>query len=136
MGLIKKTIGCDLKTKIEVWLNKTNLWIRCLNITNDLKLLVPNDTREIVIQAILYLLEGEESQELPEYIMFDFSLCDYCSQIYYYGCFDDALQLLNRADKHLFGINKCRIICRGSEHGLYDLKRINDEWCCIKKVIL
>lgn len=128
MGLIRRQMGVDLKTKIEDWLKKSNL---LLDITDDLKLRVPNSSREILIQVILYSIK--ESQELPEYIMFDFSWCDYCSHIYHYGCIDDALQLFNKADKHLLGINKCRIYCHESEPAIYDLERIDDEWCYVEK---
>lgn len=121
-------MGSDLKTKIEAWLKKSNL---LLDIRDDLKLSVPNSSREILIQVILYSIK--ESQELPEYIMFDFSQCDYCSHIYHYGSVDDVLHLFNKVDKHLFGINKCRIQCCGSKHGLYDLERIDDEWRCVEE---
>lgn len=127
MGLIRRQMGVDLETKIRDWLKKSNLVL--LDITDDLRLLVPNSTREILIQVILYSIK--EFQELPEYIVFDFSQCDYCSHIYHYGGVDDALQLFNKADKHLFGINKCRIYCHGSERALYHLERIDDEWCCV-----
>lgn len=128
MGLIRKQMGSDLKIKIEDWLKKSNL---LLDIRDDLKLSVPNSSREILIQVILYSIK--ESQELPEYIMFDFSQCDYCSHIYHYGGVDDVLQLFNKADKHLFGINKCRIYCHKSERALYDLERIDDEWRCVEE---
>ena len=133
MGLIRKQSGLDhdLKTKIETWAKKSNI---VLDITDDLRLRVPNAAREIIIQVILYLLE-KESQEFPEYIMFDFSRCDYCAHVYHCGCIDDVIQLFNKADKHFFGINECRIICSGSGR-ICDLKRINDEWICTKGVMI
>lgn len=128
MGLIRRQMGSDFKAKIEDWLKKSNL---LLDIGDDLKLSVPNSSREILIQVILYSIK--ESQELPEYIMFDFSQCDYCTHIYHYGCIEDALQLFNKADKHLFGIDKCRIYCHESERAIYHLKRIDGEWCSVEE---
>ena len=129
MGLIRRQMGSDLKIKIEDWLKKSNLVL--LGITDDLRLLVPNSSREILIQVILYTIK--EFQGLPEYIVFDFSRCDYCTHIYHYGCIEDALQLFNKADKHLFGINKCRIYCHESERAIYDLERIDGEWRCVEE---
>lgn len=132
MGLIRKQMGVDLKSKIEAWVKKSNL---LLDITDDLKLLVPNSTREVLIQVILYSIK--EPQKIPEYIMFDFSQCDYCAHIYLYGSIDAALQLFNKADKHLFGIDECRVYCCWESNGrIYDLERIDGEWRCIKEVLI
>lgn len=117
MGLIRKQARVDLKTKIEEWI-KTNPTLNeytryCwFDITPDYAI---ETNHTCMLRSILLAKE-----EIPDYIIFDFSGCGVVTFDLPWSC-EEIVKNLNKYDKHVIGVDKYTIMISAWEY--YDFQK-------------
>lgn len=126
MGLIKKQAGVDLNLKIEEWIKKDtilekHLKLGHLTITPDHRI-VPDYFNDCDVVKAIVKTKGD----IPEYIMFDFGNRTNMPWFHLPWYREDIVENLNKCDKHLMGLDKCR--AGDIFYTLYFLERKDGKW--------